>query len=835
VSQVRSKGPASPQVSVGADAAAPPPAAPDRGHWLLEMLDSAAHVVAQVTPGTTVQHVGGAVERVLGYSPQEVVGRSVFERVHPEDASDAMRGFTRRMNGEGRHTPRELRVRHRDGRWVVMEVSVMPLGEETGGSGAIVTATDVTEQREAGAVRRQLAAILDATPDYVITIDPRGRILYANASARALLGLAEAESSDLTLPDVYPPWATRRLLNEVIPAAGRAGIWRGELAVLDSRGTEVPVSQVVVAHHDDQGRLQFFSATARDISESKQAEAALRESEERFRQVAENIEEVFWLVDCATWRVLFVSPAFERVWGRSCASLYADPQRLLRDVHPDDRAGMGTFEEFVMAQGEREYRIRRADGTACWIRTRSFPVRDASGNVYRVAGISEDVTRRRQSDDQLKHLALHDPLTGLPNRASFLKRLTRAMGREERQPGNAFAVLFVDLDRFKLVNDSFGHAKGDALLIDIGRRLEGCVRPEDMVARLAGDEFGVVLHHTPGVADAARVAERILASLSEPFALEDLEVYTGASIGIVPSGGYTQPEDILRDADIAMYRAKLVGRGMYRVFDAAMHSDVVERLRLETDLRRGLERDEFRVHFQPIVSLSTGRVVGLEALLRWQHPERGMLAPPAFIGIAEETGTIVPLGWWTLRQACAQLQAWTGELANVSDLTVSVNLSGKHFSQRDLVRRVEEVLEETRLDPRRLKLEITETVLIENTEVARAMIEELGALGIEIQIDDFGIGYSSLSYLDRFPISTLKIDRSLVARIDARGEGGELVRTVATLARDLGMAVVAEGVETRVQLQQLRRMGCDFAQGYHFSVPLSVAGTAELLRAMPTW
>jgi diguanylate cyclase (GGDEF)-like protein/PAS domain S-box-containing protein len=796
------------------------------------LLESTSDIVALVTRGGTVRYASPAVERVLGYSPEERVGRSAFEWVHPGDAAAALSAFTELVRDGGNRGPMEVRVRHRDGNWRIIEVTagVLPRLE-----GIVVTGRDVTERRTAETARQQLSAILDATPDIVLTADPHGRILYANESARRVLGIGEADLRAFNLPDFFPPPATRRIVSDAIPGALRSGMWRGETALAAGDDGELQVSLVLVAHRDAAGHLQFLSATARDIGESKRAEAALRESEQRFRQVAENIEEVFWLVDCATWRVLYVSPAFERVWGRSCASLYADPRRLLLDVHPEDRAGMQGLPELFMGSSEREYRIRRADGAECWIRSRSFPVRNAAGEVYRVAGISEDVTRRKKTDDQLLHLALHDPLTGLPNRASFIKRLTRALERSERDAEDGFAVLFVDLDRFKLVNDSFGHAKGDALLVEISRRLEACVRPEDLVARLAGDEFGVLLHHTPGVADAARVAERILATLGEPFTLGELEVYTGASLGIVPSDGYEQPEDLLRDADIAMYRAKMVGRGMYRVFDAAMHAEVVGRLRLETDLRRGLDHDEFRLHYQPIVSLETGEVVGMEALLRWVHPERGLLAPAEFIAVAEETGAIIPLGWWGLREACTRMQQWTREVPHAADLSISVNLSGKHFSQRDLVRRVGEVLDDTGLDPRRLHLEITESVIIENAGAARGMIDELSAIGVQIQIDDFGTGYSSLSYLDRFPIDSLKIDRSLVARIGPDGTGGELVRTVAMLARDLGIAVIAEGVETEAQLRQLRRAGCDFAQGYFFSVPLSAGGAEELLRAMPRW
>ncbi len=580
--------------------------------------------------------------------------------------------------------------------------------------------------------------------------------------------------------------------------------------------------------------LAFNESLQSEVAERRRAEAALVESEERFRQVAENIEQVFWLLDRAERRALYVSPAFETVWGMGCAVLSDGLQALVDSVHEEDRAELPDVAAFL-GEATRDYRIVRPDGAERRIRTRCFPVRNGAGEVYRVAAISEDITERRQAEAELLRIGSHDPLTGLPNRASFMTRLQRAVGRLTHQPQANFTLLFVDVDRFKMVNDSLGHLKGDELLVGIARRLEECVRPEDMVARLGGDEFALLLHNTAEATDAARVARRILGRLAESFVLGTQEVFVSASIGIVPSTGYEHSQDMLRDADIAMYRAKQSGRARYQVFDAAMHAAAVARLHLETDLRRALEREEFILHYQPVVSLATGAVAGFEALVRWPHPQRGLVAPGEFIPTLEETGLIRSLGGWVLREACRQLRAWTLAHPERAEVFVSVNLSGRQFTEPNLVARVAEVLRETGVGGERLKLEVTETVFVENHEAAAKVLAELKRLGIQIQIDDFGTGYSSLRYLDQFPIDMLKIDRSFVSRIRSEGQGAEIARTIVGLGRNLEIAVVAEGVETPAQLEYLRRVGCDYAQGYIFSRAVDAAEAEEMLAHGITW
>jgi diguanylate cyclase (GGDEF)-like protein len=439
----------------------------------------------------------------------------------------------------------------------------------------------------------------------------------------------------------------------------------------------------------------------------------------------------------------------------------------------------------------------------------------------RTSELEKEVAERKQIEEQLLHNAFHDGLTGLANRALFVDHLKLALGRAERHEAYRFAVLFLDLDRFKSVNDSLGHTVGDQLLVAIARRLGTIVRPGDTVSRLGGDEFTVLLDDLKDADEAEAVAERLQRELAMPFNLGGHEVFVTVSIGVAISGdGYLRPEDILQDADTAMYRAKRLGKARHEVFEQGMRAHAADVLGLERDLRQAIERRELFLEYQPIVSLGTGVLRGFEALVRWRHPERGVIPPLKFIPIAEETGQIIPLGIWVLEEACRQMRRWQDMSPAGEPLTMSVNLSGKQFMQSDLLEQIQGVLRETGLDPRSLKLEITETVVMENIDTATRTLEQLRALGVELSIDDFGTGYSSLSYLQSFPVSTLKIDRSFVSRMTESDGTAEIVRTIMRLARSLGMDVVAEGVETEGQRARLTDMECEFGQGYYFSKPM---------------
>ncbi|WP_099076464.1 sensor domain-containing protein [Nostoc linckia] len=448
-----------------------------------------------------------------------------------------------------------------------------------------------------------------------------------------------------------------------------------------------------------------------------------------------------------------------------------------------------------------------------------------------------EITERKRVESQLLHLAFHDALTGLPNRAAFIDRLRHAINYSKRHSDYLFAVLFIDLDRFKVINDSFGHHKGDQFLLAIASRLEICVRSIDTAARLGGDEFTILLEGIQDVSDAIKVAERIEQELKLPFELDGQEIFTTASIGIALSStiNYERPEDVLRDADTAMYRAKILGRARYELFNSNMYANALAKLQLETDLRRAIERRELRVYYQPIVSLTSGLMLGFEALLRWEHPERGLLSPADFISIAEETGLIFSIGKWVLQEACSQMQAWRASHPANLLKKISVNLSLQQFSQPDLIEQIEQILESTGLNADSLVLDITESVIVENGDRVIAVLYQLREMGIQLSIDDFGTGYSSLSRLYNFPISLLKIDRSFISSINTSSRDLEIIEILVTLAHKLCVDVLAEGIETKEQLALLRKVNCEYGQGHFFSVPLNSSAAEALIKANPQW
>jgi diguanylate cyclase (GGDEF)-like protein len=492
--------------------------------------------------------------------------------------------------------------------------------------------------------------------------------------------------------------------------------------------------------------------------------------------------------------------------------IYFTYDKYLEDI----RATAAQAEQAERERAEAEH--ARAEAEMLRAEQAERHVAELNRYVEKLKNTSKEL---EESREHFRHAAFHDALTGLPNRTLFSEHLRIALERARQNEEYLFCVLFLDLDRFKNINDSLGHPCGDELLTLVARRLEGCIRQTDMVARFGGDEFAILLDAIESPSDATRVAEKVQQEISAPFKLRNHEAVTTASIGVALSTPeYSEAEDMIRDADTAMYRAKDQGKARYEIFDTAMHTRAVTLLRLESDLRRALERDELCVYYQPIVSVDSGELHGFEALVRWRHPERGIISPDQFIPLAEETGLILSLGLRVLHEACSQLRGWQRRSSPESNLTISVNLSGKQLSQSDLIERVEEILSESGIEPWQLKLEITETVVMENAELAAVTLARLRSLGVRLGIDDFGTGYSSLSYLNRFPVDTLKIDRSFITRMKEGDENVEIVKTILTLAGNLGMQVVAEGVETEDQLQQLKLLKCHYAQGYLFSKPL---------------
>ena len=528
-------------------------------------------------------------------------------------------------------------------------------------------------------------------------------------------------------------------------------------------------------------------------------------------------------------------------WHRLNRSLcellgYSEAELLARDfqdfVHPDDRLTfMAKLEQLLrnkIATYQTEMRCVHKDGSVVWVMwSVSQALVEDTETVHLIYQL-QSITDRKEAETRLQHEALHDTLTGLPNRALMIDHLKLTIARAKRRQDLKFAVLFLDLDRFKLVNDSLGHLAGDQLLVGFARRLESCLRPGDTIARVGGDEFTILLEDLSDGGEAVTVAERIHQELKLPFNLGGRDIFATVSIGIAPGSlAYNQPDEILRDADTAMYRSKSLGRARHEMFDAEMHARSTDLLRMETDLRRASEHNEFFINYQPIVALDDFHVCGFEALVRWQHPERGLISPQDFIPVAEEGGQILQIGQWVLRQACYQAKRWQEKFPADESLYMTVNLSAKQFAQPDLLDQVSSILEETGLDPNFLKLEITESVLMDDFDSAAAMLFKLRALGVRLSIDDFGTGYSSLTYLHRFPIDTLKIDRSFVSVLDK--DHLEIVRTILNLAENLEMDVVAEGVETQDQMSLLRNLNCQSGQGYFFSRPMTVDEAERVL------
>jgi len=561
-----------------------------------------------------------------------------------------------------------------------------------------------------------------------------------------------------------------------------------------------------------------------EIDERKVAEA-------KYRSIFENAIEGIFQVD-HMGKLVSANPAMARILG------YETMQELMgesRDFCSRLCDAPGMKEKFFRVLKDHgsvqalEIQTFRQDGQPMWGSVNAHLVTGKTGETVHFEGTLEDISDHKRFEEQLLHQSLHDALTGLPNRALFTDRLSQAISRCSRQ-NSFFALLYLDVDRFKVINDSLGHALGDQFLIQLAERLRACTREADTLARLGGDEFAVISEQVRSLSAATMVAERILEEMRAPFVIEGREIYSTVSIGIICCTGYCgSAEEVLRDADLTMYRAKSNGKARYEVFDNALHEQTIKLLTMETELRRAMARGEFEMHYQPIVDVDTGKVICLEALIRWKHPERGYTPPLDFIPLAEENGLIVPLGWWVLEESCRQLALFQARFPRPKPLTMSVNISAKQFSQADLGQKLKELLQSSNIAPGSLELEITESVIMDRGEAAIGRLEELKSLGLRLFVDDFGTGYSSLSYLHRFPIDMLKIDRSFIREIDATGGHTEIVRAIVGLGRNLGLGLIAEGVETEAQLAVIRTLGCQLAQGYLFSKPKPAAEIEEYL------
>ena len=799
--------------------------------------ESASDAILTIDRESTILFVNSAAEKIFGYTVDEMLGNKL-SMLMPEAMRDAhaagMKRFQETNKRQISWRDLELTGLHKDGREVSLEIT---FGEINSDGKHLFTAVirDITERKQA---RKELQSNLslltstfEATADGILVVNRDNKIVTYNQRFIEMWQIPDEiiDSRD-NAKTVYH--ILEQLSNADDFVTTTKHLTRhpeiNNLDIVEFKDGKIfeRYSHPQMLDGEVIGRVVSF----RDITARKRAENALLESERYLRTLLENINEGLVQVN--------VNDVIEFVNDRFCEMVGFEREELLGKITFDmllDEEGRKLLEAVNRQRqegisGQYEMRLKKESGEMLWVLIGGSPIVNADGEMTGTLGVFTDITERKRAEEQLLHDAFHDGLTGLANRALFMDHLRMTIERGKSCHSNPYAVLFLDFDRFKVVNDSLGHAEGDQLLHQIARRLESSTRTGDLVARLGGDEFVILLSEMLAEGDAVQVAERIQKDLKKPFTLSSSEIFISASIGVALSNaGHKRAEDMVRDADIAMYRAKAGGKAQYRVFDRAMHEYATSQLQLETEMRQAIEYGEFQLHYQPIISLDTETLVGFEALVRWQHPTRGMIPPLEFIGAAEENGLILPLGNWILQESCRQLRRWQDDNPAASHLMMSVNLSCKQFLQIDLAEQIAVALGKSGLDPRCLKLEITESYIMEKSETAVTIMNRLHSLGVEISLDDFGTGYSSLSYLHRLPVDYLKVDRSFVSRMTDSQENREIVRTIIKLAQNLKMKTIAEGIETADQLAHLKNLHCEYGQGYFFSKPLEAKSAEKFI------
>ena len=789
------------------------------------VIESASDAIFLVNDNGKITLWNKAAEDIFGYSEEEILGRPAVLLMGEKYAIRAverglqktLRNILAPMSGQ----TIEATGRRRDKSEFPLELAGSISNTNTGFFYTAII-RDITDRKKADESLRESEEryrdLFENANDTIYIHDLEGNFLSVNQTGTKVLGYSREEALKLSLADVIVPehleFATSRIAAKI--DGNPTSSYEIDCFGKDGRRVSFEINSRIVHEDNEPVAVQGI---ARDITDRKQAEA----ERDRLYNVSNDLLATIGF-DGA---LLHINPAWANILGYDADKLLGI---LIYDIiHEEDREQNSAVIE-KLKSGENittESRLVCKDGSFRWILWNLTPV--VSEEISYAVG--HDITERKRAEDILQQSAMFDSLTNLPNRANFINHLEKAIVEFRQNPSKGFAVLFLDIDRFKIVNDGLGHLVGDKLLISIAERIKSRLRPGDIVARLGGDEFTLLVHNVEELAEVTKVAERIQESLLKPFRLDNYEVSSSASIGIIISDDSTRkPEDFLRDADSAMYRAKELGKSRYEIFDYEMHIRNMNLLQTETDLRRAIEREEFRVFYQPIVCLETGKIVEIEALVRWQHPELGLVFPDEFILIAEETGLIIPIGEWVLEESCKQTKLWVESLSNLDKLSVSVNLSTKQLMYPNMASIVTEILGRTELDPQHLKLEVTESTVMEDGEMASKVMYELRSIGVDFSIDDFGTGYSSLSYLHQFPFKRIKIDRSFIGKMDEEVKSQAIVRTILMLGNSLGMEVVAEGIENATQCKQLRMLGCSLGQGYLFSKPVGPEDTGKLLR-----
>ena len=777
-----------------------------------------------------------AARALIGRSLEEI--RSLhISNIHPPDEAAAARASFQSHGHEA--GLREYSILRPDGTRVPVEISAGPMRDARGRELVLGIFHDLSERKRAEATLQESEArfriMADSCPIAIWVTDVDGRTLFSNRLYRQFAGLTSDSDPDAWRSLIHPEDAPG-FIEAFERALANHTSFRYEQRGRRADGEWRWVESLAEPRFSSQGDFLGVVGTSKDITERKQAEEALRAGEERFRQLAENIKEVFWMMNAAGTEVLYVSPAYAEIWGRTCDDLYRDPMSWMESIEKEDRER--AHETFLkQMQGEHidsEYRIRDAHGALKWIRDRAFPIRDDAGEIIRVAGIAEEVTERKKAEAALVHQAQYDHLTGLPNRLLLSDRLEASIERAAKS-GSIAAVIYIDLDGFKFVNDTLGHEAGDVLLQLATERLQRCVREFDTLARMGGDEFMVVVNDISDDQTALAIAERLRRVFQKPFPIDGNQRRMSASLGVAmyPRDG-RDVSTLRRNADAAMYGAKRGGKDRVQMFSSEMRDTFVEHFELEADLRCALEsNDQLSLVYQPIFDARDHRQTAFEALLRWTHPVLGSISPNKFVPIAEESGLIFPLGLWALQQACRQCRMWQDH--GHPGVRVAVNVSALEFARPEFADNVFRTLEHCGLPGRLLDLEVTETTLMREVEESIRKMSILRARGIRISIDDFGTGYSSLGYLAQLPVDTLKIDRSFVADLAVNSNSRSLVERLTSLAHSLGKQVIVEGVETSEQLKILKAFGCDEIQGFLLGRPGPIFAVPDALSPRTEW